>query len=308
VQIHYALFNHDRYDLLGMANFFDTTTPEFTQQVQANVRSALAEDVGAGDLTASLVPADQQATARVITRDAAVICGQPWAQEVVRQAAPHSQLDWKVGEGTQCTAGQTIFTLKGPAKELLTVERTILNFVQMMSAVATKTAVFTQAVIGTRAHIVDTRKTLPGLRTAQKYAVAAGGGTNHRMGLHDAILIKENHIAAAGGITAVMRVALASVANTKAARVKFIEIEVENLNQLQEALNCGAKMVLLDNMDIPTMQEAVRINADRAVLEISGGVNLDTVRALALTGVDRISIGALTKDVKAVDLSMRIEN
>lgn len=296
-----------------MAHFFDTTNPEFTQQVQANVRSALAEDVGAGDLTAGLVSADKQASARVITRDAAVICGQPWAQEVVRQAAPHSQLDWHVSEGAHCTTGQTIFTLKGPAKELLTVERTILNFVQMMSAVATKTAIFTQAVQGTRAKIVDTRKTLPGLRVAQKYAVAAGGGTNHRMGLHDAILIKENHIAAAGGIAAVMRVALASVAlisvaNTNATQVKFIEIEVESLNQLQEALDCGAKMVLLDNMDIPMLQQAVRINADRAVLEISGGVDLDTVRALALTGVDRISVGALTKDVKAVDLSMRIEH
>ncbi len=286
-----------------MAHFFDTSSPEFSQQVQANVRSALAEDLGVGDLTASLVPIAQQCTARVITRDAAVICGQPWAQEVMRQAAPNGQLDWKVQEGAQCAAGQTIFTLKGPARELLGVERTILNFVQMMSAVATKTAIFTEAVKGTRANIVDTRKTLPGLRVAQKYAVAAGGGTNHRMGLHDAILIKENHIAAAGGIAAVMRAALASVA-----RAKFIEIEVESLNQLQEALDCGAKMVLLDNMDIPTMQEAVRINADRAVLEISGGVDLDTVRALALTGVDRISIGALTKDVKAVDLSMRIEH
>jgi nicotinate-nucleotide pyrophosphorylase (carboxylating) len=286
-----------------MTNFFDTTSPEFTQQVQANVRSALAEDLGAGDLTASLVPAAQQATARVITRDAAVICGQPWAQEVMRQAAPNSQLDWKVEEGTQCAAGQTIFTLKGPARELLSVERTMLNFVQMMSAVATKTAVFTEAVKGTRASIVDTRKTLPGLRVAQKYAVAAGGGKNHRMGLHDAILIKENHIAAAGGIAAVMRSAQAG-----AAQAKFVEIEVENLTQLQEALDCGAKMVLLDNMDIPTLEQAVRINAGRAVLEISGGVGLDTVRALALTGVDRISVGALTKDVKAVDLSMRIEH
>jgi nicotinate-nucleotide pyrophosphorylase (carboxylating) len=286
-----------------MTHFFDTTSPEFTQHVQANVRSALAEDLGAGDLTASLVPAAQQATARVITRDTAVICGQPWAQEVMRQAAPHSQLDWKVQEGTQCAAGQTIFTLKGPARELLSAERTILNFVQMMSAVATKTAVFVEAVKGTRASIVDTRKTLPGLRVAQKYAVAAGGGVNHRMGLHDAILIKENHIAAAGGIAAVMRSAQAS-----AAQAKFVEIEVETLTQLQEALDCGAKMVLLDNMDIPTLEQAVRINAGRAVLEISGGVGLDTVRALALTGVDRISVGALTKDVKAVDLSMRIEH
>lgn len=286
-----------------MAHFFDTTNPEFTQQVQSNVRSALAEDLGAGDLTASLVPAAQQATARVITRDAAVICGRPWAQEVMRQAAPNSQLDWKVEEGMQCAAGQTIFTLKGPARELLSVERTLLNFVQMMGAVATKTAVFTEAVKGTRASIVDTRKTLPGLRVAQKYAVAAGGGKNHRMGLHDAILVKENHIAAAGGIAAVMRSAQAS-----AAQAKFIEIEVETLAQLQEALDCGAKMVLLDNMDIPTLEQAVRINAGRAVLEISGGVDLDTVRALALTGVDRISVGALTKDIKAVDLSMRIEH
>ena len=286
-----------------MAHFFDITSPEFIQQVQANVRSALAEDLGAGDLTASLVPAAQQATSRVITRDAAVICGQPWAQEVVRQAAPNCQLNWMVEEGAQCRAGQTIFTLTGPARELLSVERTLLNFVQMMSAVATKTAVFTQAVVGTKASIVDTRKTLPGLRVAQKYAVAAGGGTNHRMGLHDAILIKENHIAAAGGVAAVMRSAQAS-----SGRAKFIEIEVENLAQLQEALDCGAKMVLLDNMDIPMLQQAVRINADRAVLEISGGVDLDTVRALAMTGVDRISVGALTKDVKAVDLSMRIEH
>jgi nicotinate-nucleotide pyrophosphorylase (carboxylating) len=286
-----------------MTHFFDTTIPEFTQQVQANVRSALAEDLGAGDLTASLVPAAQQATARVITRDAAVICGQPWAQEVMRQAAPNSQLDWQVSEGAKCIAGQTIFTLKGPARELLSAERTMLNFVQMMSAVATKTAVFTEAVKGTQASIVDTRKTLPGLRVAQKYAVAAGGGKNHRMGLHDAILIKENHIAAAGGIAAVMRSAQAS-----AAQAKFVEIEVETLTQLQEALDCGAKMVLLDNMDIPTLEQAVRINAGRAVLEISGGVDLHTVRALALTGVDRISVGALTKDVKAVDLSMRIEH
>ncbi len=286
-----------------MTAFFDTSSAEFTQQVQANVRSALAEDLGAGDLTASLVPAAQQATARVITRDAAVICGMPWAQEVMRQAAPNSQLDWQVDEGAKCKVGHTIFTLKGPARELLSVERTLLNFVQMMSAVATKTAIFVEAVKGTRASIVDTRKTLPGLRVAQKYAVTAGGGTNHRMGLHDAILIKENHIAAAGGIAAVMRSAQAA-----AAKAKFVEIEVETLVQLQEALDCGAKMVLLDNMDIPMLEQAVHMNAGRAVLEISGGVDLNTVRDLALTGVDRISVGALTKDVKAVDLSMRIEH
>jgi nicotinate-nucleotide pyrophosphorylase (carboxylating) len=210
-------------------------------------------------------------------------------------------MEWLVEEGAQCEPNQTIFTLQGPARELLSAERSLLNFVQLLSAVATKTAVFVDAVKGTKAQIVDTRKTLPGLRVAQKYAVAAGGGTNHRMGLHDAILIKENHIATAGGVAAVMQATLAF-----AAQAKFIEIEVETLAQLEEALACGAKMVLLDNMDIPTLTEAVHMNAGRAVLEISGGVSLATVAALARTGVDRISIGALTKDVKAVDLSMRI--
>jgi nicotinate-nucleotide pyrophosphorylase (carboxylating) len=272
-------------------------------QIQTNVRSALQEDVGAGDLTASLVNPVQQATARIISRDAAVICGRPWADEVMRQGAPDCQIQWLLQEGAHCAAGQAIFTLSGPARALLTVERTLLNFVQLMSAVASKTAVFVDAVAGTRAQIVDTRKTLPGLRLAQKYAVSAGGGTNHRMGLHDAILIKENHIAAAGGVAAVLRSAQAM-----AAKASFVEIEVETLAQLQEALDCGAKMVLLDNMDIPTLNQAVAMNAGRAILEISGGVNLDSVRELALTGVDRISIGALTKDVKAVDLSMRIQH
>ncbi len=281
---------------------FDAMSQAFVQQVQTNVRSALQEDVGAGDLTASLVNPAQQATARIISRDAAVICGRPWADEVMRQGASDCQIQWLVQEGAHCAAGQAIFTLNGPARALLTVERTLLNFVQLMSAVTTKTAVFVDAVKGTRAQIVDTRKTLPGLRMAQKYAVAAGGGTNHRMGLHDAILIKENHIAAAGGIAAVLRSAQAL-----AAKASFVEIEVETLAQLQEALDCGAKMVLLDNMDIPTLNQAVAMNAGRAILEISGGVNLDSVRELALTGVDRISIGALTKDVKAVDLSMRIQ-
>jgi nicotinate-nucleotide pyrophosphorylase (carboxylating) len=288
-----------------MSDFFDITSQGFILEVQANVRSALQEDVGAGDLTASLVDPAQQATARIISRDAAVICGRPWADEVMRQGAPDCQIQWLVQEGAHCAAGQAIFTLNGPARALLTVERTLLNFVQLMSAVATKTAVFVDAVEGTRAKIVDTRKTLPGLRMAQKYAVAAGGGTNHRMGLHDAILIKENHIAAAGGIAAVLRSAQALAAKAKAS---FVEIEVETLVQLQEALDCGAKMVLLDNMDIPTLNQAVAMNAGRAILEISGGVDLGSVRDLALTGVDRISIGALTKDVKAVDLSMRIQH
>jgi nicotinate-nucleotide pyrophosphorylase (carboxylating) len=281
--------------------FFDTSQPGFLTQVQRNVAEALLEDIGSGDLTAGLVDAGAMATARSITRDKAVICGRPWTDEVMRQAAPHSRMEWLVEEGALCAPNETIFTLQGPARELLSAERSLLNFVQLLSAVATKTAVFVEAVKGTKAQIVDTRKTLPGLRVAQKYAVAAGGGTNHRMGLHDAILIKENHIAAAGGVAAVMQ-----ATQPFAAQAKFVEIEVETLAQLQEALACGAKMVLLDNMDIPTLTEAVRINAGRAILEISGGVSLDTVAALARTGVDRISIGALTKDVKAVDLSMRI--
>jgi nicotinate-nucleotide pyrophosphorylase (carboxylating) len=192
--------------------------------------------------------------------------------------------------------------MSGNARALLTAERTALNFLQMMSAVATKTATYVDVVAGTRAQIVDTRKTLPGLRLAQKYAVKVGGGVNHRIGLYDAVLIKENHIAAAGGVAAVLR-----RVNELAPQARFVEIEVETLEQFDEALAGGAVMVLLDNMDIPTLQEAVRRNAGQAVLEISGGVSLDTVRALAETGVDRISIGALTKDVKAVDFSMRFD-
>jgi nicotinate-nucleotide pyrophosphorylase (carboxylating) len=288
---------------MTLKNTLGLSEERFLAQVRANVAAALAEDIGGGDLTAALVPATRVSRARVIAREAAAICGRPWANEVMRQAAPNSRIDWQIEEGARCEANQVLFTLHGPARELLSAERSVLNFVQLLSAVATKTAVFVQAVQGTRAAIVDTRKTLPGLRVAQKYAVVMGGGVNHRMGLHDAILIKENHIAAAGGVAAVMR-----QMQSFAAQAKFIEIEVETLAQLQEALDCGAKMVLLDNMPVPTLQEAVRINAGRAILEISGGVSLDTVSELAKTGVDRISIGALTKDIKAVDLSMRMED
>jgi nicotinate-nucleotide pyrophosphorylase (carboxylating) len=287
---------------MTLKNTLDPTDARFLTQVREDVARALAEDIGSGDLTASLVDAARLSHARVIARVAAVICGRPWADEVMRQAAPGSRMAWQIEEGARCEPNQVLFTLDGPARELLSAERTLLNFVQLLSAVATKTAKFVAAVKGSRAAIVDTRKTLPGLRVAQKYAVLMGGGVNHRMGLHDAILIKENHIAAAGGIAAVMQRTQAL-----AQQAQFIEIEVESLQQLEEALNCGAKMVLLDNMDIPTLNEAVRINAGRAVLEISGGVTLGTVAALALTGVDRISVGALTKDVKAVDLSMRID-
>jgi nicotinate-nucleotide pyrophosphorylase (carboxylating) len=261
---------------------------------------ALREDVGAGDLTASLIDAQRNASARVIARENVVVCGRPWVEATLRQVDPALRARWLVEEGARCKANDVVLEIEGPARAILTAERTTLNFLQLLSAVATKTATYVDAVRGTRAQIVDTRKTLPGLRMAQKYAVRVGGGTNHRIGLFDAVLIKENHIAAAGGVTS----ALAAAARV-ARSAKFIQIEVETLAQLQEALGAGATMVLLDNMDLPTLHEAVRINAGRANLEISGGVTLDGLRALAETGVDRISIGALTKDVKAADFSMR---
>ena len=272
---------------------------------RADVARALQEDVGAGDLTAGLVDPKLRARARVLARESAVICGQPWAEAALRQLDPDVELTWHVPEGHRCNADQVVLEIHGQARALLTAERTALNFLQLMSAVATKTSDYVQAirdVPGVRAHIVDTRKTLPGLRLAQKYAVLMGGGVNHRLGLYDAVLIKENHIAAAGGVAAVLAQAARS-----APQAKFVEIEVERLDQLHEALDNGARMVLLDNMDLPTLREAVRINAGRAILEVSGGVTIDTVAALAQTGVDRISIGGLTKDVKATDYSMRFE-
>ena len=276
--------------------------PDFETAVAADVARALAEDVGTGDLTAALVAPGVQARARVVARESAVVCGAPWVQAAFQRVVPGGVLMWRVAEGQRCQANDVIFEMSGLAQQLLTAERTMLNFLQLLSGVATRTAQFVDAVAGTRAQIVDTRKTLPGLRVAQKYAVATGGGTNHRMGLYDAILVKENHIAAAGGVAAVL-----AQAQRAAPQAKFVEIEVERLDQLQEALNCGATMVLLDNMDLSTLRQAVEINAGRAVLEISGGVSIDTVRALAETGVDRISIGGLTKDVKATDFSMRFE-
>lgn len=277
---------------------------------EADVARALAEDVGGGDLTAALVPAGKPARARILAREAAVICGAPWAEAALRQVAPGAQWTWRVAEGQRCQPDQTVLEITGPARGLLTAERTVLNFLQLLSAVATRTANYVAAIAevsGTsakvRTRIVDTRKTLPGLRLAQKYAVHCGGGWNHRIGLYDAVLIKENHIAAAGGVTEVLAQVRATASITGVA--KFVEIEVETLAQLEEALQAGATMVLLDNMDLPMLREAVRINAGRAILEVSGGVNMGTVREIAATGVDRISIGALTKDVKAVDFSMR---
>lgn len=275
---------------------------EVAAMARADVARALAEDVGSGDLTAGLIDPARRARARILAREAAVICGTPWVEAALRALDPHVQLTWHVAEGQRCAPDQVVLEIEGSARALLSAERTALNFLQLLSAVATKTALYANVVAGTRARIVDTRKTLPGLRLAQKYAVRVGGGTNHRIGLHDAVLIKENHIAAAGGVTAVLR-----AAHQVAAQASFIEIEVETLAQLTEALDAGATMVLLDNMPLPMLREAVRLNAGRAILEISGGVTLDGLRELAETGVDRISIGTLTKDVKATDFSMRLQ-
>jgi nicotinate-nucleotide pyrophosphorylase (carboxylating) len=287
--------------LVRMPKPIDFSPGRIAEIAQADAARALAEDVGGGDLTAGLVDASRRARARVLARETAVICGAPWVEAALRQCDAGVRIHWLVHEGLRAMADQVVLEIEGSARALLTAERTALNFLQLLSGVATKTAAYVDAVRGTRAQIVDTRKTLPGLRLAQKYAVRAGGGTNHRIGLHDAVLIKENHIAAAGGVTPVLQAA-AKVA----AQASFVEIEVETLAQLEEALAAGAKMILLDNMDLPTLRRAVLVNNQRAILEISGGVTLDSVRALAETGVDRISIGALTKDVKAADFSMRL--
>ena len=289
------------------SSFYDET---LDLPLQQDVARALAEDLGTGDLTASLVPADAWARAYVMTREPAVLCGAPWVLAASRAIDPSMVLTWQVAEGQACIANQRVLDVQGPARSVLSLERTALNFLQMLSAVATKTAHYVAAAQGTRARIVDTRKTLPGLRLAQKYAVRVGGGLNHRIGLFDAVLIKENHIAAAGGIGPVLR-----RAREAAARATFVEIEVETLDQLREALHEGAEMILLDNMDLDTLHQAVAINEQwsretgrrPAVLEISGGVTLGSIRALALTGVDRISVGALTKDIQAIDFSMRFE-
>ena len=286
-----------------MTNYFDFSKPAVAELARVDAARALQEDVGAGDLTAGLIDASRRARAHILAREAAVLCGVPWAQAALQQLDPTVHLDWRVQEGQRCAADQVVLEIEGSARALLTAERTALNFLQLLSAVATKTAEYVaavQSVPGHRAQIVDTRKTLPGLRLAQKYAVHIGGGVNHRLGLYDAVLIKENHIAAAGGVAKVLRRAAAL-----APQAKFIEIEVETLAQLSEALAAGASLVLLDNMGLAQLQEAVQLNAGRAKLEVSGGVNLSTVRAIASTGVDRISIGALTKDVKAIDFSMR---
>lgn len=275
-----------------------------SEEIACNVAAALTEDIGAGDLTAALIPAERMGQATVIARESAVICGVAWFNASLATLSGDIHIEWEVADGDHVTENTLLCTITGPARALLTGERTALNFLQLLSGVATKTQFFVQAVTGTRAQIVDTRKTLPGLRVAQKYAVWCGGGGNHRMGLHDAILVKENHILAAGGITAVLHDCEA-IANSSNGRCKFIQIEVENLSELETALLAGAKMVLLDNFELADMRQAVQITAGRAILEASGGVNRQSVRAIAETGVDRISIGGLTKDVQALDLSMR---
>lgn len=273
---------------------------DLTAEIERNVAAALAEDVGPGDLTAQLIAPDVQASAKVISRVDAILCGAPWFDAAFRQLDPGVTVRWNARDGDAVRPDQMLCELNGPARALLTGERTALNFLQMLSGVATVANAYAKAIAGTRARIVDTRKTLPGLRIAQKYAVRTGGAANHRTGLYDGILIKENHIAAAGGI----RIAIEH-AHRIAPPGVWTQVEVESLQQLEEALAAGARMILLDNFDLARMREAVRINAGRAQLEASGNVTLQSVRAIAETGVDRISIGALTKDVRAIDLSMR---
>lgn len=275
----------------------------FHQLVLKQVQAALNEDVGTGDLTASLVPATQEVAATIIARETAIICGIPWAQACFNQVDASVKINWQVTEGERVQANQVLCEINGLARSLLTTERCALNFLQTLSATATETRIYVDAIAGTNAQILDTRKTIPNLRLAQKYAVTIGGGHNQRLALYDGILIKENHIAAAGSIGAVMAQAFALNSG------KSIQIEVESMTQLKEALDAGAISILLDNFSTEQLTEAVYFNEQsgkRAVLEASGGIDLKNVREIALTGVDRISIGAITKNIQAIDLSMRI--
>jgi nicotinate-nucleotide pyrophosphorylase (carboxylating) len=267
---------------------------------KANIALALAEDVGSGDLTGKLVPDTGTVQARVIVREHAVLCGAPWFEALMVQVDPAIRVDWKYAEGDLMVADTEVCHITGPARAMLTAERGALNFLQLLSGVATATRRYVDVVQGTRAKILDTRKTLPGLRLAQKYAVRVGGGANQRLALYDGILIKENHIAAAGGISPVLRAAEALNSGVT------IQVEVESLDELSEALAAGAVSILLDNFSLDMMRAAVALNAGRALLEASGGINMETVRAIAETGVDRISIGSLTKDIQATDYSLRV--
>ncbi|MCY4212878.1 MAG: carboxylating nicotinate-nucleotide diphosphorylase [Gammaproteobacteria bacterium] len=269
------------------------------QRIEAAVAEALAEDIGSGDVSAELIPPAAQGRGTVISRQTGVFCGRPWVEEVARQMNHAFELDWQVEDGADLKAGQTLFEGHGQARALLTAERTILNFVQLLSGTATRTQRFVKLLEGTGCQLLDTRKTLPGLRLAQKYAVRCGGGANHRLGLHDAYLIKENHIAAAGSIRAAVTQARQGPPGL------MVEVEVESLSELAEAIAAGADTIMLDNFSIAETRLAVAATRGRARLEASGGVDESHIRAIAETGVDCISVGALTKDVSPLDLSMR---
>ena len=275
--------------------------------IHVNVALALAEDLGPGDLTASLIPAKRRAKAEVTSQDAGILCGQAWFNACLTNLDPAVTIKWRCAEGASITAGETLCEISGNARALLSGERAALNFLQMLSGIASQTREYVDCVRDTGAVIVDTRKTVPGLRLAQKYAVRVGGGENHRFALWDAILIKENHIAAAGGIEAAL--AAADALAQSEARCRFVQVEVENLADMEAALTAGAKMILLDNFKLPLLKKAVAFNVQQgrpALLEASGGVTLKNLADVAATGVDRISIGALTKHIKALDFSMRI--
>jgi nicotinate-nucleotide pyrophosphorylase (carboxylating) len=273
--------------------------------IRENVAAALAEDIGNGDLTAALVPESSTITATVFARENAVMAGRPWVDELYAQIDPDVRIDWQLEDGDRVTENGVLCTIDGAARSVLTGERTALNFLQTLSATATVTAGYVAAIEGTGAEILDTRKTLPGLRLAQKFAVRCGGGVNHRLGLYDAILVKENHILVAGSIGAAMQAALSSAPDA------VIEIEVESLEELKEALDAGAKRLLLDNFTLDDLRKAVEINRESGVplaeLEASGGLTLDHLRQVAETGVDYISVGAVTKNIRAIDLSMRFD-
>ena len=270
--------------------------------VVALIKQSLTEDMGSGDITAQLIPAQQIIKSRVITREAAIICGVEFVNEVFRQVDPKTIVTWLVKEGEEVSTNQTLFEVSGNARALLTAERTALNWLQTLSGTATVTRRYVDKIKHTRCRLLDTRKTIPGLRLAQKYAVTVGGGVNHRIGLFDAFLIKENHIAAAGSITA------AVMAAKKIAQNRLIEVEVENFTQLEEAIQAGVGRIMLDNFTLEHIVEAVKITKQRVPLEVSGNVNLDTIGVIAETGVDFISVGAITKNLKAIDLSMRVAN
>jgi nicotinate-nucleotide pyrophosphorylase (carboxylating) len=283
-----------------LKNTFAPFDAALSAAFEENIRAALVEDIGSGDWTAMLVPENELVKATVVVREAAVLCGAPWFEAVMKQCDARITLDWRYAEGELMAADTEVCAITAPARALLTAERSALNFLQLLSGVATATRHYVNIVQGTHAAILDTRKTLPGLRLAQKYAVRVGGGQNQRLALYDGILIKENHIAAAGGIKHAMDAARALNAGVS------IQIEVENMDEFQQALEAGAISVLLDNFTTDQMRSAVAINSGRALLEASGGIQHDTVRAIAETGVDRISIGSLTKDIKATDFSLRI--